>query len=681
MIFFPTKMCQLTAVVLDEDVALVTKELLREGVLHFIKVTDVSKDAENYITNVSPIVPQGRISETRKRIESFFNLINYSPADLRALDVSKLTSVDIDASNSSLDDVAVNLQKVRDKQKFFQQEIHKLEELKRQFTLFSNLDENNDLSDKYMFLSIKTGKIPVGKETEFVSELQPIPSVKIKLGDESESATNLLITMKRDSSRVEKILEKFKWEDMNFSGDFNSLVGINALSEIDTKIEDFKAKQEAENNSAKELILSKKEMLVELWENLRMNELLCSMQSFYSRTSKTMIFSGWLPASKRKTIENEIISVTKERCYLEWSDPKDIKKEKNKNPDVPVKLTNPRFLSPFEMLVKNYAIPEYGTVDPTPLVAIAFFIMYGLMFGDVCQGFVLLLIGILGFVFFRKDPAKSSMKKLCQLLIWCSCAAMITGVLYGSYFGYAWFKPLWFDFHNIVAGHEGGGVVKNISDILQISIYFGIVIIGLGFFLNWVNCISKANWFKLFFDKGGIIGGWVYVAGLYTAFYYVRHNYKEFPETNLLLIIIGLPTILFMLKPPIHFYLHNRKTHAKKFTISTLFGFGMEWGIEMFELFTGFLSHTLSFMRVAGLGIAHVSLMLSFDQFARMLANDNSFNVLSILLLIGGNILVIGLEGLLAGVYSLRLNYYEFFSKFFSGTGKAYAPISLRGNS
>ena len=677
MILFTTKMCHLTAVVLDEDVDNVTKELLREGVLHFIKVTDLSDDMEKHITSASPKVSQSKIAETRKRIESFFNIINHFSADIKELDVSKLSYVNITESNNVLDELAVEIQKVRSKQKSFQQEIHKLEEIKRQLDLFSDL-ENIDLTGKYMFLSIKIGTIPIEKENNFISELGPIPSVQIKLGEEDGAETTLLITMKRDAGRVEKILQKFEWKDIDFSGDFG-ILGIKAVSEIDSKIIEFKEKQEEINDSVKQLVMAKKDMLAELWANLRMNELFYRIQSFYSQTSKTMIFSGWLPASKKKALESDITSVTKNRCYLEWSDPKDIKKEKNKIPDVPVKLKNPKFLSPFEMLVKNYSIPEYGTVDPTPLVAIAYLIMFGLMFGDVGHGFVIFVLGIFGVIITGRDPAKASINKICQLMIWCSCAAMVTGVLFGSYFGYGWYKPLWFDYHGIVVGHPGTGVVKSINDVLLIAIYFGIAVLGLGFVLNWVNCISKRNWFKLFMDKGGILGSWIYGAGVYLGFYFVKRNYKELPDGNLVFLLIGVPALLFMLKPPLEFYLHNKKGHAKKFTIGTLFGFGMEWATEMLEIFSGYLANTLSFMRIAGLGIAHVSLMVAFDQIAKLVTGDGSFNVWSILIILGGNILVIVLEGLIAGLQSLRLNYYEFFSKYFSGTGKAYAPISLKG--
>ena len=104
----------------------------------------------------------------------------------------------------------------------------------------------------------------------------------------------------------------------------------------------------------------------------------------------------------------------------------------------------------------------------------------------------------------------------------------------------------------------------------------------------------------------------------------------------------------------------------------------MEWVVELLEIFSGYLSNTLSFMRVAGLGIAHVSLMVAFFQIAEMAASSGRLTVWSYLILLMGNALVIGLEGLSAGIQSLRLNYYEFFSKYFTGSGKAYSPISLR---
>jgi V/A-type H+-transporting ATPase subunit I len=211
-----------------------------------------------------------------------------------------------------------------------------------------------------------------------------------------------------------------------------------------------------------------------------------------------------------------------------------------------------------------------------------------------------------------------------------------------------------------------------------ITIYFGIAVIALGLVLNWINCLAKRRWFRLVFDKGGLIGGWIYAAGVYAAMYFVRHDYRQLPELNLLILLLGIPVLLLTLKPVLEYILHKPR---KPFTLLTPVDFFMEWIVEILEIFSGYLANTLSFMRVAGLGIAHVSLMIAFFSIAEMVGGPSGgYTVGSYLVLIAGNVLVILLEGLSAGIQSLRLNYYEFFSKYFSGSGRAYAPVTLKKN-
>ncbi len=130
-------------------------------------------------------------------------------------------------------------------------------------------------------------------------------------------------------------------------------------------------------------------------------------------------------------------------------------------------------------------------------------------------------------------------------------------------------------------------------------------------------------------------------------------------------------------KGPLEFFIHGVH-EGKKFSGFTIIDFLMEWIVEVLEIYSGYLANTLSFMRVAGLGIAHVSLMIAFAQIARMITPEGPYSIGSWAIILLGNVLVIALEGLSAGIQSLRLNYYEFFSKYFNGTGKAYRPISLR---
>jgi V/A-type H+-transporting ATPase subunit I len=522
---------------------------------------------------------------------------------------------------------------------------------------------------QYSYLSIQTGSIRKLLIESFDQALSDTPSVKMEIGTQEDQALLLLITMKRDETLTNRILDKFGWTDVHLP---RELVGKKdqVQKNLREKLELLKDEQEELKSKVESLIREKRPALEQMWTNLRLNELYARVQSFFSKTSRTVIFSGWLPSSKRPVLAEAIRRVTDGRCYLEWHQPR----EAEQPASVPVQMRNPKFLSPFQMLVTNYSIPEYGTIDPTPLVAVTFLIMFGLMFGDAGHGAVLLVLGLLGSILYK--GARSAVRNLLHLIAYCGAAAVVAGILFGSYFGMKWFAPLWFDYHGVVAGHGGGGLVTDIYGVLAITVYFGIAVIALGLVLNWINCVAKSRWFRLFFDKGGLIGGWIYGAGVYAAAYFVRNDYRQLPDSNLLFLLIGIPVLLLTLKPVLEYSFHKPR---KPFTFFTPVDFFMEWIVEILEIFSGYLANTLSFMRVAGLGIAHVSLVIAFFSIADMLSGPSgSYTIGSYLVLVAGNVLIILLEGLSAGIQSLRLNYYEFFSKYFSGSGRAYAPVSLR---
>ena len=292
----------------------------------------------------------------------------------------------------------------------------------------------------------------------------------------------------------------------------------------------------------------------------------------------------------------------------------------------------------------------------------------------LAAGAIVALLGTAGTVRLKKNRTQ---RALAALLIWLGGSSMLFGGLFGSVFGFTIVKPFWFDFHGIVTGraHPSAGI-HSIYDILGITVRFGIAVICCGLLFNWINLVRKHRWIELIFDKGGILGGWIYGGGIYCGWYMVRHDYRTLPGFAFLLALLGLPAILLFCKGPIHS--GNKKA---SFTPMLLFNFLMEWVVELLEIFSGYLANPLSFMRVAGLGIAHVSLMVAFFTIADMVRGNGTgitASIMAVLLLIAGNIMVIALEGLSAGIQALRLNYYEFFTKFFHGTGKLFNPIGLR---
>ena len=419
-----------------------------------------------------------------------------------------------------------------------------------------------------------------------------------------------------------------------------------------------------------DLMEKEQKHLSEIWTNIRVNELLLKIQGNFASSSRTVIFTGWLPSSKKERLTRKIKQACEDRCYLEWNEAGSLGIIGD---EVPVRFNNPKVLNPFQMLVSNFGIPKYGTIDPTPFVMPIYLTMFGLMFADLGQGLILATLGVLGAYFLRNNEQKQGFRNLSWLVVWCGCSSILFGALFGSFFGTDLFPPLWFDFHGIIAGHSAhNSAINSVVDILSITIYFGISVIALGLLFNWINIIREKKWIELVFDKGGILGGWIYGGGIYIVVYLISHNYKELPPDSIIFLLVGLPALLLFIKEPHHYFKHQAGQSDKKFNVTAILNFLMGWIVELLEIFSGYLSNTLSFMRVAGLGMAHVCLMISFFTIAEMTSG-----IKSVIILILGNILVISLEGLSAGIQALRLNYYEFFTKFFHGTGKLYTPISL----
>ena len=654
MSFFTSKMKLLSAIVIEEKSETVTRELLKLGVLDFVEISKLFKTGDFNLKN-SNDNSAGEMSELRRKLETIYHQAEMEIPFRENLDVEQVSEYDSDTSRNIIEKASADLQNIREKQKKLYQENLKLKEI-IEYLGSPGSSKNNK------FLLIHKGKPERGSFDEMIQHLNDVPFFGTEL---SESDSYFLVTLRRDQALVNEVFDKYQWNE-NEVQIRNNNESERLLENIRVSADKIKSEIEESRSAMKNSVLNNKEQLDDLWKNIRIKELFGLIRYHFSHTERTCLFSGWLPAATAPKVEAAIRKASENECIIEWSEPEEFKRE-----SVPVEIKHSKVFAPFQMLVENYSIPEYGTVDPTVLVALTYMIMFGLMFGDAGQGIVIMLIGIFGRRLMKK--ASAGVRKLLQLFIYCGAASITAGILFGSYFGYEIFPALWFDYHAVVSGHTeiGHGSINNVYDILRITIYFGISVIGIGLLLNWINLYRKKDYFNLFLNKSGIIGGWFYGCGVYTSFYYVGTGYKSFPPGNMLAIFFGIPVLILLFKAPLNFYLHERS--HKTFGVFSIIDFIMEWIVEILEIFSGYLANTLSFMRVAGLGIAHVSLMVAFDTIAGMTHGAGS-----IIILIIGNILVIALEGLSAGIQALRLNYYEFFSRYFTGNGIAYNPVSLR---
>ncbi len=665
---FTTPMTQLFAVVLSKDRERVSEALLREGVMQFIQTSELEASDAQKASESGSTAALTALSDLRKRVEESLHTIDIMPRCPNETDLKQRVGVDVQQENQHLDHMEQQRETLRERQRALQQEIVKLEDIQRQVKLYG-LELSGPASSAHSLLRIEAGKVATSRVAGLDEALKGFPAMRITVGEEHDQAYLLLLFMKRDREAIHRLLSGLGWSDVKLQ-EQQATVKEDLLGQLSEKIQSLTAEQQRLGEQITDGIRKESDRLATVWTRLRVNELCLKIQTYFESLERTVLFAGWVPASKQAAIAAAVTAAAEGRCYLEWHA---AESKEMQGADVPVQFHNPPVLAPFEMLVSNFAIPKYRTIDPTPFLMLVYLCMFGLMFADAGQGSVLAVVGLAAAHALKRRKAGTNLHKLMWLIFWCGLSSIVFGVLFGSYFGTSLFKPLWFDFHGVVSGHRSGRAgIDSVLDILVITVYFGVGVILVGLVFNWVNMIRERNWLELVFSKGGILGGWIYGGGFYIAKYLVEHGYKSLPGGRTLFLLAGLPVVLLFIKEPWHYFQHRPSSPRKENKVIIFLNFVMQWAVELLEIFSGYLSNTLSFMRVAGLGIAHVSLMVSFFAIAEMTSG-----VFSIIVLILGNILVICLEGLSAGVQALRLNYYEFFSKFFHGTGKLHTPISL----
>ncbi|MBK5200525.1 MAG: ATPase [Spirochaetaceae bacterium] len=655
MSLFTENMRMITAVVIEDKSDAVIKSLLELGALDFVQINNLPPEQMARLSKNRPNSNKAAIEDARHRIDNLLRQGKRPLPSSKMLKVQDMNDLNIMSYTSFLNKFSASLSALKDEQKSYSQKLEAMLEMK------SYVDEN-----KKEYLDIRTGKITSNIEV-LEKRLSEFGSLIIQ-----KDGIFSTMTLSRDSANVSQVLEMLGWEesaDSKLQRD-GSLAVIDKLS---IEIMECTQKKEEIEEQVAEKIQEQEPKLLEMWCNLRLHELSDQIRSYFKYTNNTTLFSGWVPTKDANKVETAIFSATDGQCVIDWTDVTDSIYE-----TIPVAMKSPKIFRPFEKLVSNYGTPEYGSINPTPFVAAAYLSMFLLMFADLGQGFILFLIGLGMTINFKKNPMKPDgiiNRGVAVLMIYLGIVSMIGGIIFGSCFGYPIIHAVWFNYHEVVQGHPLAGTpVQSVMDILGICIKYGIIIIFIGLGINWINLLRKRRWGEFLFSRTGVSGTIMYLAGLYVAFGYVRSGFVSFSFNNWITIVLISGAIGILIKEPFIWLTDKKSRHGKSFSSVVSHALGM-WIIELLETFISYMSNTLSFLRVAGMGIAHVSLMGAFEQLSTI---PGTHTFAGIAIFVAGNVLVITLEGLSAGIQALRLNYYEFFSKFFNGTGIAYSPVSLR---
>ncbi|MGD1049198.1 MAG: V-type ATPase 116kDa subunit family protein, partial [Candidatus Krumholzibacteriaceae bacterium] len=508
----------------------------------------------------------------------------------------------------------------------------------------------------FTFLDVHYGEIHPENVEVVKEKIAHLPAVVFSVAKRGKNDVIVLIGVKSDRLKLKKILKDAGFDEIEITAEAKKEApGIT--EELLPRI--GRAKEELAGLDA--TIASVREAnetrLVEYSRLLRVAALLIRFVNHVKRTTRTYIFSGWIPVDELPVVEREVMQAARGRALVQVLDPDDVAGVREGRVKVPVLLKHPGFLRPFGLLISSYATPDYKTVDPTFFMAITFLLMFGIMFGDVGHGAVLLTLGWL--VSRRaKDPG-DTMALFGRLGAYCGASSIVFGFLFGSVFGvenllpHLWMKPM-----------------DNVMYAFKVVIYYGIAVITLGIALNVFNSIRTRNFAGLFFDHAGLVVAALYWAGIVAVSVFLSN--KPLPKA-LLFLGVGLPVIVLFLKEPLIAVARRKKVHFEN-------GVGMyifESFLEVMEILTGYLSNTVSFIRVAAFSLAHVGLFIAVFSLAGMVRGASGGAVYAVLIQFFGNIGIIALEGLIVTIQAIRLEYYEFFGKFFFGGGMEYKPIGL----
>ncbi len=389
-----------------------------------------------------------------------------------------------------------------------------------------------------------------------------------------------------------------------------------------------------------------------IYSNLVYQNTLYALRSFVLHNDDRFMLVGFVPASEEKKFKAAVSEI--QDVSLEVSDP-DAHSDATA---VPVKmkkgfkLLRP-LVEPYNYYIDMYGTPAYSDIDITPFVAITYTVLFGMMFGDLGQGAVLAIIGFLMW--------KLKKMELGKILVPCGIASMVFGFLFGSVFGYEeMLDPV---YHKLGWSGKPMSVMDSINTVLLIAIGIGVGLMVCAILLNIYACLKRRQFGEALFSQNGVVGLLFYLAGVNFASGFMN---GPAPLPNSVCFgIMGVCAVLLMIKE-IPIGIIDKHPDWKP---DSVMDFILQNVFELLEYVLSYLSNTVSFLRVGAFVLVHAGMMMVVFSLA-----GESENLFVIIL---GNVLVIALEGLLTGIQALRLEYYEMFSRFYTGGGTAFRPIRI----
>lgn len=592
----------------------------------------------NYIKQYNS---QKNIQEVQRKVDGLFDIFGMRKRiSYKYLKEKYEFKNDIDEINKLYDLVKEKHEKVIK----LNEENDDIERLEQYLKYIKNINVNLDEILNMKYIKMKIGVIPKYNVDKLKKNYENISAIIFKVYSDADIAVIMAFIPSPFEIEVNRVLMSLSFDEFKINMKF-----IGTPSKWLEKLKDRKNQIKDEIKSIKEQLLDIKndnsKNIERYYSRLMMEFKIEELKSFIACTDEFFYLTGWIPSFRKKSLLKSLESEYK-NLIIVFKEVIDLREGLNP----PTCLRNGYMLTPFESIVKMYGVPAYNELDPTAFVGISYMLLFGAMFGDVGQGLVLFLIGEILNHFKRRPNLGGVLARL-------GISSTIFGFIYGSVFGY----------ENIIKEL----VVRPMEEInvmLIAAIVFGVILLSIGYLYNLINSYRRRDIENGIFSRNGVVG----LSFYWLLLYYIAAkvlNMDTFIPSGAITIILIILIIIMVLKEP----LSNLIKGIRPLYSESVYDYYIEGGFGILETLLSLLSNTLSFIRVGAFAINHVGLFIAFATLSKMMAN----NIESTATMILGNVIIIGLEGLIVFIQGLRLEYYELFSKYFSGTGYEYNPCYL----
>ena len=544
-----------------------------------------------------------------------------------------------------------DLKELTDKKSVLVNQRNELQASKDKVVPFAGLNYSVKEILGFRFIKFRFGRISKEYYEKFSTYVyDTIDTVMFKCEEDGDYVWVVYFVPEKLADKIDAIYASMHFE-RSFLPDEYEGTPVEAGHVLDDRISAFQKQIDEADQAIVESISNRKDDLVAAYHVIRTFSTNFDVRKMAAVTKHDLhnfyILCGWMTQKDAADFQKEIERDSDTFCIIEDD-------HNNIMSKPPTKMKNPGLFKPFEMYVEMYGLPSYNELDPTILIGITYSILFGFMFGDAGQG-LCLLTG--GFLLYRFKKVR-----LAGIISCCGVFSTIFGFLFGSVFGFediidaVWLRPQ--------EAMVNLPFIGKLNTVFVVAVAIGMGIILMCMVLNIINSARVHDTEKIYFDTNGAAGFVFYFALSCVIILYMTGN--TLPATAILVVMFLIPLLIMFFKEPL-----TAVVEKKSEKIEGGMGMFITQGIfELFEVLLSYFSNTLSFVRVGAFAVSHAAMM----QVVLMLAGAEAGGSTNWAVVIGGNLFVCGMEGLIVGIQVLRLEYYELFSRFYRGSGRAFEP-------